>query len=141
MISIVIPIYNEAQTLPLLYDRLTAVLPSLRDKCEIIFVDDGSSDQSLAIMGAYAGQNPAVRVLKLARNFGHQAAISAGLKYATGDAVVIMDGDLQDPPEELPRFLAKWREGFDVYMPSGKNERKACLNAWPTTAFTEFWTW
>ncbi len=114
MISIVIPIYNEAETIPLLYNRLSAVLPALKDKCEIVFVDDGSHDESLTIMNHYANENNAIRVLKLSRNFGHQAAISAGLKYASGDAVVIMDGDLQDPPEELPRFLEKWREGFDV---------------------------
>lgn len=114
MISIIIPMYNEAQILPLLYDRLVNTIPLLGDDCEIILVDDGSSDQSFAIMKKFTEENDVFRVIKLSRNFGHQAAISAGLKYAVGDVVVIMDGDLQDPPEELPRLLEKWREGYHV---------------------------
>jgi len=114
MISIVIPIFNEAQTLPILYHRLTSVVPTLGDSCEIILVDDGSTDHSPAIMAEIAGKCSLFKIIKLSRNFGHQAAISAGLKYAAGDAVVIMDGDLQDPPEELPRFLEQWRAGFEV---------------------------
>ncbi|RMG83481.1 MAG: glycosyltransferase [Bacteroidetes bacterium] len=114
MISIVIPIFNEAENLRMLHDRLVAAAPSWGEDYEIILVDDGSSDRSFEIMEAFARQNPRFKIIKLSRNFGHQAAISAGLKYAKGDAVVIMDGDLQDPPEELNRFLAKWREGYQV---------------------------
>lgn len=127
MISIVIPIYNEAETLPLLYSRLMTVLPALQDKCEVIFVDDGSSDQSLSIMSGYVRENESIRVLKLSRNFGHQAAITAGLKNAAGDAVIIMDGDLQDPPEELPQFIEKWREGFDVVYAIREKRKEGVL--------------
>mgnify|MGYP001799325806 FL=1 len=114
MLSIVIPIYNEAAILHKLYDRLTAASPSWKEDYEIILVDDGSYDASLGIMKAFAEKDPHFKIVKLSRNFGHQAAISAGLKVTRGEAVVIMDGDLQDPPEQLPIFLEKWREGFDV---------------------------
>ena len=114
MISIVIPIYNEEENLPNLYNRLTAAAPSYKEDYEIVLVDDGSSDNSLQLMSEYARKDSHVRVIKLSRNFGHQPAISAGIQEAKGDAVVIMDGDLQDPPEELCRFLDKWREGYQV---------------------------
>lgn len=114
MISIVIPIYNEEENIDNLYARLTVSAPTWNDDYEIVLVDDGSKDSSLAMMKAYAEKDSHVRVIKLSRNFGHQPAISAGIQEAKGDAVVIMDGDLQDPPEELYRFLDKWREGYDV---------------------------
>lgn len=114
MISIVIPIYNEQDNLPSLYQRLKKASPLWDDSYEIIMVDDGSYDNSLKIMLELAEKDPLVKVLKLSRNFGHQPAISAGMQVAKGDAVVIMDGDLQDPPEELPRFLEKWRAGYQV---------------------------
>jgi dolichol-phosphate mannosyltransferase len=114
MISVVIPIYNEEKVIPKLYHRLLAAGKAWGDTYEIVLVDDGSDDNSLEIMKLYAQQNDDFKVVQLSRNFGHQAAISAGIKTALGDVVVIMDGDLQDPPEELPRFLAKWKEGYDV---------------------------
>lgn len=114
MISIVIPIYNEEENLQNLYDRLTAAAPSWKENYEILLVDDGSVDNSLKIMSGFTAKDARVRVIKLSRNFGHQPAISAGIQEAKGDAVVIMDGDLQDPPEELHRFLDKWREGYHV---------------------------
>ncbi len=114
MISIVIPIYNEEENIHNLYARLTVSAPSWNDDYEILLVDDGSKDNSLAIMREYAEKDSHVRIIKLSRNFGHQPAISAGIQEANGDAIVIMDGDLQDPPEELYRFLDKWREGYDV---------------------------
>lgn len=114
MISIVIPIYNESIILQKLYDRLVSAAPLWKEDYEIILVDDGSQDNSLEQMRKFAEVNPHFKVLKLSRNFGHQPAISAGIKYAKGDAVIIMDGDLQDPPEELPRFLEKWKEGYHV---------------------------
>lgn len=114
MISIVIPIFNEEENLQNLYTRLTAAAPSWGEDYEIVLVDDGSRDSSLTMMRVMAEKDAHVRVVKLSRNFGHQPAISAGIKTAKGDAIVIMDGDLQDPPEELNRFLDKWREGYEV---------------------------
>ncbi|RFS17187.1 glycosyltransferase family 2 protein [Emticicia sp. C21] len=114
MISIVIPIFNEEENLQNLYTRLTAAAPSWGEDYEIVLVDDGSRDSSLTMMRVMAEKDARVRIVKLSRNFGHQPAISAGIKTAKGDAIVIMDGDLQDPPEELHRFLDKWREGYEV---------------------------
>ena len=114
MISIVVPIYNEEENISNLYNRLTAAAPSWKEEYEIVLVDDGSRDSSLTMMRVLAAKDARVKVVKLSRNFGHQPAISAGIKVSKGDAVIIMDGDLQDPPEELYRFLDKWREGNDV---------------------------
>ncbi len=114
MISIVVPIFNEQDNLPVLHARLTQASKTWLDDYELIFVDDGSVDNSLSMMREMAASDTHLNIVKLSRNFGHQAAISAGLQMAKGDAIVIMDGDLQDPPEELHHFLAKWREGYQV---------------------------
>ena len=114
MISIVIPIYNEQENLDQLYHRIVSARPTYGDDFELVLVDDGSADRSLEMMRELAQKDKRVRVVKLSRNFGHQPAISAGIQEAKGDCVIIMDGDLQDPPEELHRFLAKWREGYEV---------------------------
>lgn len=114
MISVVIPINNEQEVFPLLLQRLLAAAERWGDEYELLFVDDGSTDRSLALMMDAARADPRVRVIKLSRNFGHQAAISAGLEQAAGQVVAVLDGDLQDPPEELTRFLEKWREGYEV---------------------------
>lgn len=113
--SIVIPIWNEAETIPELHRRLVALMDSLDGPVEVIFVDDGSRrDNSLALLHALHRQDPRFKVLHFSRNFGHQIAITAGLDYAQGDAVIIMDGDLQDPPEAIPKLIAKWKEGYEV---------------------------
>lgn len=114
MLSIVIPIYNEEENISHLYDRLISASPLWKDTFEVIFVDDGSYDNSLKLLLDITQKDKRIKVLKLSRNFGHQAAISAGIRKAKGDAVILMDGDLQDPPEELPRFLEKWRMGYQV---------------------------
>jgi dolichol-phosphate mannosyltransferase len=113
-LSIVIPVYEEEQNLPALYERLTGVMRDIEPDYEIVFEDDGSRDQSVEIMRGLAARDSRVLVVELSRNFGHQVAISAGLDYARGEAVIVMDADLQDPPEVLPQFIAKWREGHDV---------------------------
>jgi dolichol-phosphate mannosyltransferase len=113
-ISVVIPVYEEKENLPVLYNRLTNVLSDFEPNYEIIFVDDGSRDGSAAIMRGMARQDAHINVIELSRNFGHQIAISAGLDFACGEAVIIMDADLQDPPEVLPQFIQKWRDGYDV---------------------------
>ena len=112
--SIVIPILDERETLPALHRRLCQVMDQLDGSAEIILVDDGSTDGSFDVMRKLHETDDRVRVLRMSRNFGHQIAITAGLEHARGDAVVIMDGDLQDPPEVVPALAAKWREGFDV---------------------------
>ena len=114
MISIVIPLFNEEDNISLLYERITEAGKTWDETYELILVDDGSYDSSLEQLKRLASKDSRIRIIKLSRNFGHQAAITAGLRYATGDAAVIMDGDLQDPPEELSIFLDKWREGYHV---------------------------
>lgn len=113
-ISIVIPVYDEKDNLDVLYDRLTRVMQETEPSYEILFVDDGSRDGSLGWLHTKTLSDPHVVVVELARNFGHQVAISAGIDHARGKAVAIMDADLQDPPEVLPKFITKWREGHDV---------------------------
>ena len=125
MISIVIPILNEQENLTQLKERLIQASPLWNESFEIILVDDGSTDKSLEIMKSFSSNDNRFRIIKLSRNFGHQAAISAGIKMSKGDAVIVMDGDLQDPPEELPRFLKKWREGFHVVYAIRKNRKEA----------------
>jgi dolichol-phosphate mannosyltransferase len=114
MISIVIPVYNEAENISELYSRITSAAIKWGDDYEIVVVDDGSSDSSLQQLEILHQTDPHWKVLSFSRNFGHQVAISAGIFYSHGDVVAIMDADLQDPPEELPRFLEKWREGYHV---------------------------
>ena len=113
-LSVVLPIFNEEAIIPELYRRLTGVLEGWGESYEIIAVNDGSSDQSLSLLFDLAARDKRVKVVNFARNFGHQAAITAGLDYSRGHAVVVMDADLQDPPEVLPDLIAKWREGFDI---------------------------
>ena len=114
MYSIIIPIFNEEQTLPVLRQRLVEVLLPLDEPFEVILVDDGSRDQSFALMQEIHIKDPHFKILRLARNFGHQVAISAGIDMAEGDAVLLMDGDLQDPPELVPQMVALWKEGYHV---------------------------
>ena len=113
-LSLVIPVFDEEAVLPLLVERLTAVLDALPCESEVLFVNDGSRDRSLEILAAAAARDVRLVVLDLSRNFGHPAAITAGLDHARGDAVVVMDADLQDPPELIPRLLERHAEGFDV---------------------------
>jgi len=114
LLSVVLPVYNEAKVLPVLLARITAVLETCDLDYEIVFVNDGSGDASPRVLDRLAAENGRVRVVHFARNFGHQAAVQAGLAHARGDAVVLMDSDLQDAPEAIPRFVRKWREGYDV---------------------------
>lgn len=112
--SIVLPVYNEEATLPHTYQRLTNVLSALGEPYEIICVNDGSRDRSRDLLRSLHQQDPRVKLVSFTRNFGHQTAVSAGLDFANGEAVIVMDADLQDPPECLPQFIAKWQEGYDV---------------------------
>ena len=114
MISIVIPVYNEEENIPTLYNRIAHAAEKWGDEYEVVMVDDGSSDESLEQLEMIHQRDPRWKVLSFSRNFGHQTAVSAGIFYCHGDVVATMDADLQDPPEELHRFLEKWREGYHV---------------------------
>lgn len=124
-ISVVIPMYYEEEVAHLCYDRVSTVLKSLSDKYEyeIIFVNDGSKDKTLKILKDIANNDKCVKVISFSRNFGHQAAVTAGIKYITGDAIVIMDADLQDPPELIPEMLKLWEEGNEVIYGKRKTRK------------------
>lgn len=113
ILSLVLPVYNECDNINTLYQRLKKNLEGF-EPYEIIFVNDYSRDGTLDKIAALASDDPCVKIINFSRNFGHQAAITAGIDFAMGDAVVVMDSDLQDTPETIPAMIAKWREGFDV---------------------------
>jgi dolichol-phosphate mannosyltransferase len=112
--SIVVPVFNEAAVLPILLRRVGMLMEQLDGPAETIFVDDGSSDCSPIVLQSLARDDPRFRYIGLSRNFGHQAAITAGMDAAAGEAIVVMDADLQDPPEIVVEMIAKWKEGFEV---------------------------
>ncbi|MCS7080205.1 MAG: glycosyltransferase family 2 protein [Chloracidobacterium sp.] len=112
--SVVIPVYNEEENLPEIHRRMEAILNQLSPNSEVIFVDDGSRDRSLEIMRDIHTRDARFRYVSLARNFGHQIAVTAGLYYTSGQAVIVMDADLQDPPEVIAAMLQKWREGYHI---------------------------
>ena len=135
-VSVAIPIYNEESVLPELYRRLRDVLADIPGEHQIVFVDDGSREGVREILSGIAMADPRVKVVSLARNFGHQTALTAALEYATGDLIVMMDGDLQDTPETIPRFLAKHREGYDVVYAVRKDRKESWLMR---TAYSSFY--
>src|SRR5579871_5974229 len=112
--SVVAPVFNEEETLPHFYARMRDVLDGLGEPWELILCDDGSRDGSPAIERQLCAEDPRVRAIVLSRNFGHQIVISAGMDYARGQAVVIIDSDLQDPPEVIPELVARWKAGVEV---------------------------
>ena len=112
--SLVIPIYNEESTIPALYQRVSAVMDGLADSSELILINDGSSDRTLELLRALHDRDDRVVYLSLARNFGHQIAITAGLNYVRGKAIIVLDGDLQDPPELIPDLVGLWHQGYHV---------------------------
>lgn len=114
VISIVVPIWNEEKVIPELYRRVVEVMAQTGEAWELICVNDGSRDHSLAQLIELHQQDPRVKVIDFSRNFGHQVAITAGADFAEGDAVIVMDADLQDPPEVVLQMIAKWREGYEV---------------------------
>jgi dolichol-phosphate mannosyltransferase len=129
LVSIVCPAYQEEEVLPLFHRELAAVLAPLeRDyRFEVLYVDDGSRDRTLAVLGELARQDPRVGYLSLSRNFGHQAALTAGLEHARGEAVISMDSDLQHPPRVLPTLLRTWQEGYDVVLTIRADDQRLSL--------------
>lgn len=134
LLSIVIPCYNEEEVLPLLRKELEAFASTLPCSVEYIFINDGSLDRTLFLLDDWANTDSRVRLLGFARNFGHQTAVTAGLDVAKGDAVVIMDADLQDPPRIVHEMLARYREGYDVVY--GQREERV-----GETSFKKFTAW
>jgi polyisoprenyl-phosphate glycosyltransferase len=133
--SIVIPVYNEEDTLPELYRRLKAVMDSIDGQVELILVNDGSRDRSLEIIRDLHQLDPRVCYLSLARNFGHQVAVTAGLNFVRGQVVIVLDADLQDPPELIPAMIEKWRQGYQVvYAQRTQRRREKWLKRF--TAYT-----
>jgi len=112
--SIIAPIFNEKDNLPILYARIRDVMESTKEPWELILVDDGSTDGSIELIRSLAQQDPRVRSIIFSRNFGHQIAVTAGWDYSRGQAVVVIDADLQDPPEVILELITRWREGYEV---------------------------
>jgi glycosyltransferase involved in cell wall biosynthesis len=139
VLSIVVPVFNEEAVLPETYRRLTAVMEKLKEPYELLFVNDGSKDKSGVILEELAQKDRRVRVVHFARNFGHQAAITAGMDYAQGEAVVVIDADLQDPPEVILEMVAKWREGYEVvYGKRIKREGETFFKRFTASLFYRF---
>jgi dolichol-phosphate mannosyltransferase len=126
-VSVVVPLYNEEENIAELYRRLSRVLRALGTSYEILFVDDGSRDATPALLDALCEDDAHLVALHLSRNFGHQAAVGAGLDHARGRAVLVMDGDLQDPPEVIPQFVRLWRAGHDVVYAVRRHRKEGLL--------------
>lgn len=140
--SIVVPVFNEEAILPLLLHRMDGLLDSLDGPAEAIFVDDGSRDTSGIVLAAKAQQDRRYRYIALARNFGHQVAITAGMDAARGDAVVVMDADLQDPPEVVLQLVEKWKEGYEVvYARRISRAGESRFKRWTAAAFYKVLRW
>jgi glycosyltransferase involved in cell wall biosynthesis len=114
LLTIVVPAFNEQEVLPAFHARLAPVLDALEMEAEVLYVNDGSGDGTLSVIRSLRAQDPRIAVLDLSRNFGKEIAMTAGLEHARGDAVVIIDADLQDPPELIPELVLRWREGWDM---------------------------
>ncbi|MFO0876938.1 MAG: glycosyltransferase family 2 protein [Gemmataceae bacterium] len=136
VLSVVIPLLNEEEVLDQTYSVLKGHLDALGESYEMVFVDDGSTDRSRAILAAFSLKDPAVRIVALSRNFGHEMATTAGLHHARGQAVIVMDADLQDPPHLIPEFIQKWREGYQVvYGVRARRERETMLKKFTSFLF------
>jgi len=120
--SLIIPIYNEEETIPELYRRVSAVMDSLDDSVELILINDGSRDRSLNLMRELQERDARVCYISFARNFGHQAAVTAGLNFARGQVIVVLDADLQDPPELIPKMIDSWQAGYQAQRTKRKKE-------------------
>jgi dolichol-phosphate mannosyltransferase len=135
-ISIIAPVYNEEQALPVLYDRISATLDAIGEPWELVLVNDGSWDRSLEIMRELHEKDERVRIVNFSRNFGHQIAITAGTDYAQGQAVIIIDADLQDPPSLFAEMIGKWREGYEVVYAIRKERKgESKFKLWTASLF------
>lgn len=134
--SFIIPVYNEEETLPEMYRRVSAIMDRMDDIVELIFINDGSRDRTLTMLQELHQQDHRVCYLSFARNFGHQIAVTAGLNFARGQVIVVLDGDLQDPPELIPDMVEKWRQGYQVvYAQRLKRHREGWFKRFTAYAF------
>ncbi|MEO7917177.1 MAG: glycosyltransferase family 2 protein [Dokdonella sp.] len=135
-ICVVVPAYNESEGLRAFHERLGGVFDGLDSNCSVLYVDDGSQDDTWAIMCELKAVDPRVATLKLSRNFGKELALTAGLDHADADAVVVIDADLQDPPELIPNFVAEWRDGYDVvYGTRASRAGETAFKQWTAKTF------
>lgn len=134
-LSVVIPIFNEEETLAALFARLSAALVATGESFEVLFVNDGSRDGSERILRDFHARDARFKSIHFSRNFGHQIAITCGFDHARGQAVIAMDGDLQDPPEVLPHLIARWREGYEVVYAVRQNRKEGLLKRSAYKAF------
>lgn len=143
LLSVVVPCYNEEAVIGETHRRLCSVLERIDDlPFELVYVDDGSRDRTPDILARLHHADARVRVLRLSRNFGHQTAITAGVAHAAGDAVVVIDADLQDPPELIPHFVARWRDGYDVaYGVRTRRAGESRFKLWTAAAFYRVINW
>ena len=134
--SVVVPVYNEEAVIAETYKRLKGVLDTLKRSYEIIFVNDGSRDRTLAAAREICRNDSNVKLIDFSRNFGHQVAITSGMDYSIGQVVVVIDADLQDPPEVIPEMIKKWEEGYEVVYGKDSKEREThfsrSLQQWPS---------
>ncbi len=134
--SVVIPIWNEEIVIPILYQRVVDVMEKTGESWDLICINDGSTDNSLALLRGLQRNDPRMKIIDFSRNFGHQVAITAGMDFAEGDAVIIMDADLQDPPEVILEMIERWREGYDVaYAVRTKREGETWFKLWTAKLF------
>jgi dolichol-phosphate mannosyltransferase len=134
--SLVIPVYNEEKSIPELYRRLSAVMDQLGEPMELILVNDGSRDRTITLLRDLHEKDPRVCYLSLARNFGHQIAVTAGLNFVRGEAIVVLDADLQDPPELIPVLIEKWQQGYQVvYAQRTKRHKESWFKRLPAYVF------
>jgi dolichol-phosphate mannosyltransferase len=134
--SLVVPIWNEEEVIPALYERVVSVMEETGEPWELVCVNDGSLDRSLEMLLALRDQDPRIKVIDFSRNFGHQIAITAGTDFAEGDAVIVMDADLQDPPEVVLQMIEKWREGYEViYAVRTKRVGETKFKLWTASLF------
>ncbi|MFD1677917.1 glycosyltransferase family 2 protein [Alicyclobacillus fodiniaquatilis] len=135
-ISVVIPVYNEEEVIRKTYTRLKRVMETVHDSYELLFVNDGSRDNTAALIREICLEDETVKLLNFSRNFGHQLAITAGMEHAVGDAVVVIDGDLQDPPELIPAMVEKWQQGFQVvYAKRLQRKGETLFKKWTASIF------
>ncbi|HKR05643.1 MAG TPA: glycosyltransferase family 2 protein, partial [Bacteroidia bacterium] len=135
-VSVIIPVYNEELNLPKIYDRLKGVMNTMQVSHEFIFINDGSHDKSMQLIKELAANDSSVRYINFSRNFGHQIAVTAGLDKSRGNAVAIIDADLQDPPELIIEMYAKMKEGYQVvYAKRRSRKGESAMKKWTAKVF------